>query len=142
MAKLFFAYGLGNAHDLSDVGRRHHGAAAGPPDARRGRGAAARTSITVFFAVPTFYAAFLASPNAPQKIEVKIRRCVSAGEALPEDIGKRWKERYGVEILDGLGSTEMLHIFLTNRAGRRNTAPPASRCPATRSSWSATTASQ
>ena len=73
--------------------------------------------ITVFFAVPTFYAAFLASPNAPQKSEVKIRRCISAGEALPEEIAKRWKDRYGVEISDGLGTTEMLHIYLTNAPG-------------------------
>ena len=46
-----------------------------------------------------------------------MRRCVSAGEALPEEIGRRWSERFGVEILDGLGSTEMLHIFLSNRPG-------------------------
>ena len=49
--------------------------------------------------------------------EVALRRCVSAGEALPEDIGKRWTEHFGVEILDGIGSTEMLHIFLSNRPG-------------------------
>jgi benzoate-CoA ligase len=48
---------------------------------------------------------------------LKLRRCVSAGEALPPDIGRRWSERYGVDILDGLGSTEMLHIFLSNRPG-------------------------
>jgi benzoate-CoA ligase family protein len=48
---------------------------------------------------------------------VKLRLCVSAGEALPPDIGRRWHERYGVDILDGLGSTEMLHIFLSNRLG-------------------------
>jgi benzoate-CoA ligase len=71
----------------------------------------------VFYAVPTFYAAFLASNNTPQKSELKLRCCVSAGEALPTDVGKRWVERYGVDILDGIGSTEMLHIFLSNRAG-------------------------
>jgi len=71
----------------------------------------------VFYAVPTFYAAFLASPNAPQRSELKLRCCVSAGEALPTDVGRRWFERYGVDILDGIGSTEMLHIFLSNRAG-------------------------
>jgi benzoate-CoA ligase len=67
--------------------------------------------------VPTFYAAFLASPAAPQRSDVKFRCCVSAGEALPPDVGRRWSERYGVDILDGLGSTEMLHIFLSNRPG-------------------------
>jgi benzoate-CoA ligase len=73
--------------------------------------------VTVFYGVPTFYAAFLASPNAPAKGEVKLRRCVSAGEALPPEVGRRWSERYGVDILDGLGSTEMLHIFLSNAPG-------------------------
>ena len=71
----------------------------------------------MFYAVPTFYAAFLASPAAPQRAEIKFRCCVSAGEALPPDVGRRWRERYGVDILDGIGSTEMLHIFLSNRAG-------------------------
>ena len=73
--------------------------------------------VTVFYAVPTFYAAFLASPAAPQRAEMKFRCCVSAGEALPADVGRRWLDRYGVDILDGIGSTEMLHIFLSNRAG-------------------------
>jgi benzoate-CoA ligase family protein len=48
---------------------------------------------------------------------VKLRRCVSAGEALPPDVGRRWRERYGTDILDGIGSTEMLHIYLSNRPG-------------------------
>src|SRR5204863_7850890 len=72
---------------------------------------------TVFYAVRTFYAAFLASTAAPDRAEVSVRRCVSAGEALPLEVGRRWSERYGVDILDGLGSTEMLHIFLSNRPG-------------------------
>jgi len=59
----------------------------------------------------------LANPELPRREELRLRLCVSAGEALPEDIGKRWSERVGVDILDGLGSTEMLHIFLSNRPG-------------------------
>src|SRR5688572_13902544 len=118
VAKLFFAYGLGNALTFP--------MSAGAcsvllPDRPTPDGVAAllrKHPITVFYAVPTFYAAFLASPNAPQKSEVKIRCCVSAGEALPEDVGKRWLDRYGVDILDGIGSTEMLHNFLSNRAGQ------------------------
>jgi benzoate-CoA ligase family protein len=117
VAKLFFAYGLGNAltfpmsvgattvllphrptPDLvADVLKKHQ--------------------VSVFYAVPTFYAGFLASPAAPERAELKLRRCVSAGEALPPEVGRRWSERYGVDILDGIGSTEMLHIFLTNRPG-------------------------
>ena len=67
--------------------------------------------------MPTFYAAFLASPSAPQSSEVKIERCISAGEALPEEISRKWQARYGVDILDGLGSTEMLHIYCSNAEG-------------------------
>jgi benzoate-CoA ligase family protein len=117
VAKLFFAYGLGNAMTFPlSVGATTVLLGERPtPD-----GVAAllrKHPITVFFAVPTFYAAFLNSPNAPQKSEVKIRRCISAGEALPEEIARKWKERYAVDISDGLGTTEMLHIFLTNAPG-------------------------
>jgi benzoate-CoA ligase family protein len=117
VAKLFFAYGLGNALTFP--------MSAGAttvllPDRPTPEGVVSllrKHPVTVFYAVPTFYAAFLASPAAPARSELKLRRCVSAGEALPEDVGRRWAERYGVDILDGLGSTEMLHIFLSNRAG-------------------------
>lgn len=117
VAKLFFAYGLGNAMTFPmSVGATTVLSGDRPtPD-----GVAAllkQHPVTVLFAVPTFYAAFLNSPNAPQKNDVKIRRCISAGEALPEEVAKNFFKRYGVEISDGLGTTEMLHIFLTNRPG-------------------------
>ena len=117
VAKLFFAYGLGNAMTFPlSVGAT----TVLIPDRPTPDGVAAllrQYPVTVFYAVPTFYAAFLASASAPERTEVKIRRCISAGEALPEQIAKRWKERYGVEISDGLGTTEMLHIYLTNMPG-------------------------
>jgi benzoate-CoA ligase len=72
---------------------------------------------TIFYGVPTLYAGLLAGPEAPAREELALRRCVCAGEALPEELGKRWTQRYGVDILDGIGSTEMLHIFLSNRPG-------------------------
>ncbi len=114
VAKLFFAYGLGNAMTFPLL--------AGAtivlnPERPTPDGVAAvlrKYPITVFFGVPTFYAAFLASPAAPKRAEVKLRCCVSAGEALPAAVARRWKENYGVEIFDGLGSTEMLHIYLSN----------------------------
>jgi benzoate-CoA ligase len=117
VAKLFFAYGLGNALTFP--------MSAGActvllPDRPTPDGVAAllrQHPVSVFYAVPTFYAAFLASAAAPKRDEMKLRCCVSAGEALPEDVGKRWRDRYGVDILDGIGSTEMLHIFLSNRTG-------------------------
>ena len=71
----------------------------------------------MFYGVPTLYAAMLASPELPARSAVTVRVCVSAGEALPRDIGERFTAHFGCEILDGIGSTEMLHIFLSNRAG-------------------------
>ena len=65
--------------------------------------------------MPTLYSALLASAELPKREELNLRRCTSAGEALPPDVGRRWLEHTGVDILDGLGSTEMLHIFLSNR---------------------------
>ena len=73
---------------------------------------------TVFFGVPTLYAALLADSNFPKPEQLNLRICVSAGEPLPEDIGLRWKEKTGLDIIDGIGSTEMLHIFLSNQAGQ------------------------
>ena len=117
VAKLFFAYGLGNAMTFP----MSAGATVVLLDERpTPDGVAAllkKYPITVFYGVPTFFAAFLASPSAPQRGDVKFRRCVSAGEALPEDVGKRWHGKYGCDILDGIGSTEMLHIFLSNWPG-------------------------
>ncbi|MDO9413458.1 MAG: benzoate-CoA ligase family protein [Pseudolabrys sp.] len=117
VAKLFFAYGLGNAMTFPlSVGAT----TVLNPDRPTPDGVAAllrQHPINVFFGVPTFYAAFLNSPNAPRKEEVKLRRCQSAGEALPEEVAKNFHNRYGVEISDGLGTTEMLHIFLTNWPG-------------------------
>ena len=117
VAKLFFAYGLGNALTFPmSVGATTILLADRPtPDAVAAL--LRQHPVTVFYGVPTFYAGFLASEAAPQGHDVKFRRCVSAGEALPSDVGKRWRDRYGCDILDGIGSTEMLHIFLSNRPG-------------------------
>jgi benzoate-CoA ligase family protein len=117
VAKLFFAYGLGNALTFPMSAGATTVLLAQRPTPDLVADILKKHQVNVFYAVPTFYAAFLASPAAPQRAELKLRRCVSAGEALPSDIGRRWSERYGTDILDGLGSTEMLHIFLSNRPG-------------------------
>ncbi|HSD00606.1 MAG TPA: benzoate-CoA ligase family protein, partial [Casimicrobiaceae bacterium] len=116
-AKLFFAYGLGNALTFPlSVGATTILMAERPTPA-----AVAKRLIehhpTIYYGVPTLYAMMLASADLPAKDQVGLRVCVSAGEALPENIGKRWTAHFGVEILDGIGSTEMLHIFLSNRPG-------------------------
>jgi benzoate-CoA ligase len=73
---------------------------------------------TLFFAVPTAYAAMLHAAERGMEVDMSsVRLCVSAGESLPASLYQRWLERFGVEILDGIGSTEVLHIFLTNRPG-------------------------
>jgi benzoate-CoA ligase len=116
-AKLFFAYGLGNAltFPLAAGATTLLMAERPSPGAVYARLKAHRP--TIFYGVPTLYAAMLAAPELPRRDELALRACVSAGEALPAEIGRRWTEQFGVEILDGIGSTEMLHIFLSNRPG-------------------------
>ena len=116
-AKLFFAYGLGNGLTFPmAVGATSVLMAERPtPDAVFAR--LRKHRPTIFYGVPTLYASMLAHPKLPGRDELRLRCCTSAGEALPEDIGKRWSRHFGVDILDGIGSTEMLHIFLSNRAG-------------------------
>ncbi|CAB3690864.1 Benzoate--CoA ligase [Paraburkholderia phenoliruptrix] len=116
-AKLFFAYGLGNALTFPlSVGATAILMAERPTaDAVFAR--LTRHRPTVFYGVPTLYASMLVSPNLPAREDVAMRICTSAGEALPREIGERFTKHFGCEILDGIGSTEMLHIFLSNRAG-------------------------
>jgi 4-hydroxybenzoate-CoA ligase len=114
-AKLFFAYGLGNGmtFPLSVGGTAILWPERPTPDAMFALMQQHRP--TLYFGVPTLYAAMLA--GAHKDAGGRLRYCVSAGEALPEEVGKAWEARFGVPILDGIGSTEMLHIFLSNRAG-------------------------
>ena len=121
-AKLFFAYGLGNALTFPmSVGATVLLMAERPTaDAtfKRLRGEVGGARPTVFYGAPTGFAGMLASPELPSRDQVAIRLVSSAGEALPADIGERFKEHFGVDIVDGIGSTEMLHIFLSNRPGQ------------------------
>ena len=119
-AKLFFAYGLGNALTFPlSVGATTVLMAERPtPDAVFAR--LRRHRPTVFCGVPTLYSSLLANPALPSPADVPLRACVSAGEALPREIGERWRRHFDVDILDGIGSTEMLHIFLSNRPGAVN----------------------
>ncbi len=116
-AKLFFAYGLGNALTFPlSVGATVVLMAERPTPAAVFKRLVTHKP-TVFFGVPTLYAAMLASPELPSRADVALRRCVSAGEPLPKEIGERFAARFGCDVLDGIGSTEMLHIFLSNRPG-------------------------
>jgi benzoate-CoA ligase len=121
-AKLFFAYGLGNALTFPmSVGATTLLMPERPtPDAviRRITGGIGGIKPTMFFGAPTSFAALLASPALPPRDAVALRVVSSAGEALPAELGERFKKHFGVDILDGIGSTEMLHIFLSNRPER------------------------
>jgi benzoate-CoA ligase family protein len=116
VAKLYFAYGLGNALYFPF----RVGAATvlypGRFDPATYFALIGRYQPTLFFGVPTAYAAMLAT-EGPRDLG-RVRLCVSAGEPLPAALFTRWKERFGVEILDGIGSTEALHIYISNRPGR------------------------
>jgi benzoate-CoA ligase family protein len=114
--KLFFAYGLGNScfFPLGAGGTTLLEPSRPTPAlfARRAR----EEQPSLFFAVPTFYAALLAS-DVPDDSFSSVRHAVSAGEPLPASLFERFRARFGLEILDGIGSTEALHIFLSNQPG-------------------------
>jgi 4-hydroxybenzoate-CoA ligase len=116
VAKLFFAYGLGNSMTFPmAVGAASLLLPDRPtPDAVLAT--MRKSHPTIFAGVPTLFAALLAHPElGPGAGSDRLRLSISAGEPLPEHIGRRWRESVGSDILDGLGSTEMLHIFLSNR---------------------------
>ena len=117
-AKLFFAYGLGNALTFPmSVGATTVLNSERPTPARMFE-LMQRYNPSIFFGVPTLFAAMLnddAQKNATGGSRLRV--CTSAGEALPESVGNHWQERFGVDILDGVGSTELLHIFLSNAPG-------------------------
>src|SRR5262249_20548413 len=118
-AKLFFAYGLGNAMSFP----LSVGATSVLLPERPTPESVFRTlnqhQPSVFFGVPTLYAAMLAYPQAsPASISKRLRLCVSAGEALPAEVGKAFRAKFGIDVLDGVGSTEMLHQYVCNSPGK------------------------
>lgn len=116
-AKFFFAYGLGNSMTFPmSVGATSVIFGGRPtPDVVVGILADERPSV--FCGVPTLYAAIVAHIQKQGIPDVPLRVCISAGEALPQSVGTRWRDLLGADILDGVGSTEMLHIFLSNAPG-------------------------
>src|SRR5262245_22985208 len=116
-AKLFFAYGLGNAMSFPlSVGAT---AVLRPerPTPESVFATLKQYQPTFFFGVPTLYASMLAHPQGvPENGSRRLRVCVSAGEALPAEVGKAFRARFGVDIYDGVGSTEMLHQYTCNNA--------------------------
>jgi benzoate-CoA ligase len=119
VAKLFFAYGLGNALTFPFAAGATTILWPGPPTAPNVYAQIERHKPTLFFSVPTNYGQLLAHKREGADFDLStVRQGVSAGEALPKALYERFKDRFGVEILDGIGSTEILHIFISNRSGR------------------------
>ena len=117
-AKLFFAYGLGNAMTFPMSVGGSTVLLTGRPTPDAVFEVMRRTRPTIFYGVPTLYAAMLAHKDIGKGAgSDRLRLCVSAGEALPKHVGEKWREVVGVDIIDGIGSTEMLHIFVCNRPG-------------------------
>ena len=118
VAKLYFAYGLGNSMTFPMAVGASTVLFADRPTPDAVLAIMSRHRPTIFFGVPTLYAALLAQHELGRRAgSDRLRLCVSAGEALPTHISERWRDVVGIEILDGIGSTEMLHIFLSNRPG-------------------------
>lgn len=118
VSKLYFAYGLGNGMYFPLFFGASTLLYPDRPRPDRVAQLVAQYCPTVFFAVPTFYAALLREAEQGLKVDFSsVRIAVSAGESLPAEIFERFRERFGLEILDGIGSTEMLHVFLSARPG-------------------------
>lgn len=117
-AKMFFAYGLGNTMTFPFYIGATAVLLADRPTPESVMAVLREHEPTIHCGVPTLYGAILADPGHNRETgSRRLRLCISAGEALPREVGALWEERFGCEILDGLGSTEMLHIFLSNRGG-------------------------
>lgn len=121
IAKLFFAYGMGNGMTFPLAVGATSILFDGRPTPAAALDIMERHQPTIFCGVPTLYAALLGDKTLQEHPGSKaLRRSISAGEALPSEVGQRWQQRFGSPILDGVGSTEMLHIFLSNQPGDVN----------------------
>lgn len=118
-SKLFFAYGLGNAMYFPFRFGASSVLYPGRPEPEKMFEIIEKYRVTIFFGVPLLYARMLEVPDAEKRYDLSsLRLCVSAGEALPAIIYHRWKEKFKVDILDGIGTTEATHIFISNRPGK------------------------
>jgi benzoate-CoA ligase len=116
--KLYHAYGMGNNFSFPYSAGASTVLLSGRANPKTILETAERFRPTLFFSVPTLYNAMLNLPEAARHDLSSVRRCASAAEPLPPVVLRRWQETFGLDILDGIGSTEMLHIYCSNRAGR------------------------
>jgi benzoate-CoA ligase family protein len=113
--KMFHAYGLGNSLSFPCWAGATTVLLSGRPTPAVALETIERSRPTLFFSAPTLYNAILNQDGATERDLSSIRQCVAAAEALPAEVWRRWKEMFGLTILDGIGSTELLHIYCSNR---------------------------
>ncbi|MCZ7598092.1 MAG: benzoate-CoA ligase family protein [Gammaproteobacteria bacterium] len=127
--KIFFAYGFGNSVTFPFAAGAASVLMAGRPTAEAVFDAVERHRPTLFFGLPTLYNALINSDRAAAGSLDSVRLCLSAAETLPAELAARWRERFGHAIVEGLGSTEVLHIYLSNRPGDIRTGAAGRRVP-------------
>ncbi len=112
--KLFFAYGFGNSLTFAFAAGATTVLQAGRPEPGAVFDTIERARPSVLFGLPTLYVALAAHPGASTRDLSSLRLCVSAAETLSSELYEEWRRRYGLAIVEGLGSTEVLHIYLSN----------------------------
>ncbi|KPI27187.1 benzoate-CoA ligase family [Actinobacteria bacterium OK074] len=117
VAKLFFAYGMGNSCFLPLAAGAAVVLDPAPPTPETVVRRLAEDAPTVFYGVPTSYAALLHAESVPDDAFRGVRVAVSAGEPLPPELQYRFRDRFGIDLVNAMGSTEALHVFLSNRPG-------------------------
>ncbi len=127
--KIFFAYGFGNSVTFPMMAGATTLLLDGRPEPARVFDAIERHRPTVLFGLPTLYGALLAHPGAQQRDLSSLRLCLSAAEVLAAPLARQWQRWYGLEIVEGLGSTEVLHIYLSNRPGHTRAGAAGQRVP-------------
>jgi benzoate-CoA ligase family protein len=127
--KIFFAYGFGNSITFPFCAGATTVLHAGRPDAESVLSVIERHRPTLLFGLPTLYNALVAHPGSEKRDLSSLRLCLSAAEALPAELFNEWRRRYGHSIVEGLGSTEVLHIYLSNRIDRQKLGASGARVP-------------
>jgi benzoate-CoA ligase family protein len=127
--KIFFAYGFGNSLTFPFSVGATTLLLPGRPDPAAVFAAIERHRPTILFGLPTLYTALAAHPDAATRDLSSLRLCISAAEVLSEELYREWQRRYGLSIVEGLGSTELLHIYLSNRLDRQKPGASGARVP-------------
>jgi len=127
--KIFFAYGFGNSITFPFSVGATVALHPGRPDPEAVLGAIERHRPTILFGLPTLYNALIVHPGSEQRDLSSLRLCISAAEVLSQEMFGEWERRYGMRIVEGLGSTEVLHIYLSNRMDRQKPGASGARVP-------------